>query len=169
MTITINDLMRKKLITVEESTSVQEAAKKMKEKSVSSLVVVDADGKPQGLITEQDLVRKVCANAIPTSAVTNKEIMSSSPLITIKASSSVSEAADMMLQYNVRHLLIIDDKDNANKPLGIITPLDFTKYQKHVADEDKEAIQKVLQKDMASEVGISSSSSVHFEDGLESS
>jgi hypothetical protein len=33
----------------------------------------------------------------------------------------------------------------------------------------QETIQKVLQKDMASEVGISSSSSVHFEDGLESS
>ena len=146
--------------------SVQEAAKKMKEKGVSSLVVVDADRKPQGLITERDLVRKVCVNGIPTSAVTNKEIMSSSPLITIKASSSVSKAADMMLQYNVRHLLIID---NADKPLGIITPLDFTKYQKHVADEDKEAIQKVLQKDMASEVGVYSSSSVHFEDGLESS
>jgi signal-transduction protein with cAMP-binding, CBS, and nucleotidyltransferase domain len=92
--------------------------------------------------------------------------MSSSPLITIKASSSVSEAADMMLQYNVRHLLIID---NADKPLGIITPLDFTRYQKHVADEDKEAIQKALQTYMASEASVSSSSSVHFEDGLESS
>jgi CBS domain-containing protein len=169
MTITISDMMSKTLETIQEMASVQEAAKKMKENGVSSLVVVDADGKPQGLITERDLVRKVCANGIPTSAVTNKEIMSSSPLITIKTSSSVSEAADMMLQHNVRHLLIIDDKDNANKPLGIITPLDFTRYQKYVADEDKEAIQKVLQKDMASEVGISSSSSVHFEDGLESS
>ena len=34
----------------------------MKEKNVSSLVVVDEDGKPQGLITERDLVRKVCVN-----------------------------------------------------------------------------------------------------------
>ena len=169
MTMTISDMMSKTLETIQEMASVQEAAKKMKEKGVSSLVVLDAHGKPQGLITERDLVRKVCVNCIPTSAVTNKEIMSSSHLITIKASSSVSEAADMMLQYNVRHLLIIDDKDNADKPLGIITPVDFTRYQKHVADEDKEAIQKVLQKDMASEVGISSSSSVHFEDGLESS
>jgi CBS domain-containing protein len=72
----------------------------------------------------------------------------------------------MMLQYNVRHLLIID---NADKPLGIITPLDFTRYQKHVADEDKEAIQKTLQTYMASEAGVSYSSSIHFEDGLESS
>src|SRR5919198_1806073 len=166
MTMTISDMMSKTLETIQEMASVQEAAKKMKEKGVSSLVVVDADGKPQGLITEQDLVRKVCANAIPTSAVTNKEIMSSSPLITIKASSSVSEAADMMLQYNVRHLLIID---NADKPLGIITPVDFTRYQKHVADEDEEAIQKALQTYMVSEAGASSSSPVHFEDGLESS
>jgi CBS domain-containing protein len=137
MTMTISDMMSKTLETIQEMASVQEAAKKMKEKGVSSLVVLDAHGKPQGLITERDLVRKVCVNGIPTSAVTNKEIMSSSPLITIKASSSVSEAADMMLQYNVIHLLIIDDKDNADKPLGIITPVDFTRYQKHVADEDK--------------------------------
>jgi CBS domain-containing protein len=147
MTMTISDIMSKTLETIQEMASVQEAAKKMKEKGVSSLVAIDADGKPQGLITERDLVRKVCVNDKPVSAVTNKEIMSSSPLITIKASSSVSEAADMMLQYNVRHLLIIDDKYNANKPLGIITALDFIRYQKHVADEDKEAIQKVLQKD----------------------
>ncbi len=166
MTITVSDMMSKTLETVQEMASVQEAAKKMKEKGVSSLVAVDADGKPQGLITERDLVRKVCVNDKPVSAVTNKEIMSSSPLITIKASSSASKAADMMLQYNVRHLLIID---NADKPLGIITPLDFTRYQKHVADEDKEAIQKALQTYMVSEAGVSSSSSVHFEDGLESS
>jgi len=166
MTITVSDMMSKTLETVQEMASVQEAAKKMKEKGVSSLVAVDADGRPRGLITERDLVRKVCVNDKPVSAVTNKEIMSSSPLITIKASSSASKAADMMLQYNVRHLLIID---NANKPLGIITPLDFTRYQKHVADEDKEAIQKALQTYMVSEAGISSSSLVHFEDGLESS
>ena len=166
MAITVSDMMSKTLETIQEMASVQEAAKKMKEKGISSLVAVDADGKPQGLITERDLVRKVCVNDKPVSVVTNKEIMSSSPLITIKASSSVSKAADMMLQYNVRHLLIID---NADKPLGIITPLDFTRYQKHVADEDKEAIQKALQTYMVSEAGVSSSSSAHFEDGLESS
>lgn len=95
----------------------------MNEKGVSSLVAVDADGKPHGLITEQDLVRKVCINDKPVSAVTNKEIMSSCTLITINASSSVSEAAEIMLRYNVGHLLFIDDKDNADKTLAIITPL----------------------------------------------
>jgi CBS domain-containing protein len=144
MTLTISDIMRKKLETIEEMASVQEAAKKMKDKDVSSLVVVDTNGKPQGLVTERDLARKVCINDVRTSTVTNKEIMSS-PLITINAASSPSIAADMMLQNNVRHLLVVDEKDNANKPVSIITPRDFTRYQEYVANEDKDAIEKILE------------------------
>jgi CBS domain-containing protein len=144
MTLTISDILRKKLESIEEMTSVQEAAKKMKDKNVSSLVVVDMNGKPQGLVTERDLARKVCINDVHTSTVTNKEIMSS-PIITINAASSPSMAADMMLQNNVRHLLVVDDKDNANKPVSIITPRDFTRYQEYVANEDKDAIEKILE------------------------
>ena len=136
--------MRKKLETIEEMASVQEAAKKMKDKNVSSLVVVDTNGKPQGLVTERDLARKVCINDVRTSTMTNKEIMSS-PLITINAASSPSIAADMMLQNNVRHLLVVDEKDNANKPVSIITPRDFTRYQEYAANEDKDAIEKILE------------------------
>lgn len=58
----------------------------------------------------------------------------SSPLITISSRSSPSEAADMMLQHSVRHLLVVDNSGNnhngdANRPVGIVTPLDFTRYQ----------------------------------------
>src|SRR5918996_5472006 len=108
---TIRDLMRKKLVTMEESASVQEAANKMKDKNVSSLVVVDKNSQPQGLITERDLVRKVCIHDAYTSKITNKEIMSSS-LITIDSKSSPSEAVDIMLQNNVRHLLVIDNESS---------------------------------------------------------
>jgi len=76
--------------------------------------------------------------------VTNKEIMSS-PLITISSNLSPSTAADMMLQNNVRHLLVVDDKDNVNKPIGMITPRDFTRYQEYAANEDKDAIEKILE------------------------
>ena len=165
--VRIEEIMSKGLVTLSADSTAFDAAKEMSAKVISSIITTDTD-KTVGIVTERDLVKQVCAKDLLSSKTPLIAIMSS-PLITIKASSSVSEAADMMLQYNVRHLLIIDDKDNADKPLGIITPVDFTRYQKHVADEDKEAIQKVLQKDMASEVGISSSSSVHFEDGLESS
>jgi len=107
MTLRVSDMMTKKLEAIEGTASVQEAAKKMKDSYVSSLVVVDGEGKPQGLVTERDLVRKVCINDVRTSAVTNKEIMSS-PLITIDSDSSPSKAAYMMLQSNVKHLLVVD-------------------------------------------------------------
>ncbi len=142
MTFTISDIIKKKLETIEEMTSVQEAAKKMKDKNVSSVVVVDTDGKPLGLVTERDLVTKVCINDIRTSTVTSREIMSS-PLITINSSSSPSAAAETMLKNNIRHLLVVDDGD-ANKPIGIITPLNFTRYQEYTVAEDKEAIEEVL-------------------------
>jgi CBS domain-containing protein len=148
MTLTIIDILRKKLESIEETTTIQEAAKKMKDKNVSSLVIVDMSGKPVGLVTERDIVRKVCINDIRTSTVTSKEIMSS-PLITIDSKSSPSVAADMMLENNVRHLLVVDE-GSANKPIGIITPLDFTRYQEYTADEDKEAIEKVLENYMSS-------------------
>jgi CBS domain-containing protein len=135
--------MRKQLETIEGIASVQQAARKMKDKNVSSLVVIDEYGKAQGLVSERDLVRKVCTTDVPISAVRNKEIMSS-PLISISSRSSPSEAADMMLQHNVRHLLVVDN-DNVNKPIGIITPLDFTRYQEYVANEDREAIEKMLE------------------------
>jgi CBS domain-containing protein len=48
MTLSISDIMSKKLETIEEMASVQEAAKKMKDKNVSSLLVVDANGKLEG-------------------------------------------------------------------------------------------------------------------------
>jgi CBS domain-containing protein len=123
MTLSISDMMTKKLETIQETASIQEAAKKMKDNNVSSLVVVDGEGKPLGLVTERDLVRKVCINDVRTSSVTNKNIMSS-PLITIDSNSSASVAVEMMLQNNIRHLLVVD-KSNTNNPIGIITPLDL--------------------------------------------
>ena len=146
MVTTVRELMRKKVFTIEESDSIQNTAIKMNDKKVSSLLVVDSDGKPTGLVTERDLVRKVCINDVRTSQVKNKEIMSA-PLITIDSKSSPSIAADLMLKNNVRHLLVVDDNSkDANKLIGMITPLDFTKYEEYERnDEDKESIEMILE------------------------
>ena len=146
MTETVNDFMRKRLITIGESASVQEAANRMKDKNISSLVVVDEIGRPLGLITERDLVRKVCIQDVSTSKLIIKEIMSS-PLITIDSNSSASEAVDMMLQNNVRHLLVVDSKssESLDKPIGIVTPLDFTKSEGYAGSDDNDTIEKLLE------------------------
>lgn len=123
MTISIREMMTKKLETIEEASSIRDSARKMMDNNVSSLVVVDGEGRLQGIVTERDIVRKACVNDVRTSEVTNKEIMSSN-LIFIQSNSSASEAVDLMVQNNIRHLLVID-KENIEKPVGMITPLDL--------------------------------------------
>jgi CBS domain-containing protein len=123
MTVTVSDMMTKELETIEEASSVLDAAKRMRDTNVSSLVVVDKEGKPRGIVTERDIVRKACVNDVSTSKVMNKEIMSPR-LITIDPDSSASTAVDIMLRNNIRHLLVID-KDKTEKPIGMITPLDL--------------------------------------------
>jgi predicted transcriptional regulator len=63
------------------------------------------------------------------------------PLIKVNAEVSTQEAADLMLKNKVRHLLVVstestqgtnkndmhEDKDLL-KPVGIITPMDFIRY-----------------------------------------
>ena len=146
MTTTVSDVMRKNVFTIKESASIQNSAKEMTDKKVSSLLVVDRNGKAKGLITERDLVRKVCIKNVRTSEVKNKEVMSS-PLISISSTSSPSVAADLMLKHNVRHLLVVDENSkNTNKPIGMITPLDFRKYEEYLRDdENKESIETILE------------------------
>jgi CBS-domain-containing membrane protein len=71
----------------------------------------------------------------------------SSPLITIDAKASPSIAADLMLKHNVRHLLVVDeDSEDTSKLIGMITPLDFTKYEEYLRDdENKESIETILE------------------------
>ncbi len=144
MTILVRDLMRKNPYTVAESASIQDTARIMNDKKVSSLVILDENNNPVGLVTERDLVRKVCINDLPTNRVTNKEIMSS-PLITIDSESSATTATDLMLKNNVRHLLVINNesKDN-NQPIGIITPLDLVKYEEDTHDEGRNDVLEMI-------------------------
>ena len=146
MTTTVSDLMRKNVFTIRDTASLQNSAKEMNNRKVSSLLVVDRNGKAKGIITERDLVRKVCIKNVRTSEVKNKQVMSS-PLITINSTSSPSVAADLMLKQNVRHLLVVDENSEDNgKPIGMITPLDFTKYEEYRRDdENKESIEMILE------------------------
>ncbi|MGA8842464.1 MAG: CBS domain-containing protein [Nitrososphaeraceae archaeon] len=137
--------MSKKIETVGEFASVQEVAIKMKDKNISSLIVVDSFGKSKGLVTERDLVRKICVKDVCTSKEIIKEIMSL-PLVTINPNESPSTAIDMMIQHNIRHLLVVDDNMEINKPIGIVTPRDLTRYQEFTRDDtNKDDLEKILE------------------------
>jgi CBS domain-containing protein len=134
----VGELMTEKLETIDSSSTAQEASKKMRDKKIGSLVVLDNNNRPIGILTERDLVRKVCANDANSSKIFVKEIMSSH-LVTIDSRSSVEVAADTMAQNKVRHLLVVEEDENiseVNKPLGIITPSDFVGYLKENLNMD---------------------------------
>ena len=56
----ISDIMSMKVETIQTSDSAKDAAKKMLDKNVASLVVVDESGQSIGIITERDITRGVC-------------------------------------------------------------------------------------------------------------
>ena len=117
----------------------------MADHSVSSLVVVNEHGNTKGIVTERDLASKICIGDRNVRTTTVKEIMSS-PLITIDSQAYASEAIDMMLQNNVRHLLVVDNTDSKQPSLGVITPLDFARYGMKRGSEnetDRDVIDKI--------------------------
>jgi signal-transduction protein with cAMP-binding, CBS, and nucleotidyltransferase domain len=124
----IGQLMSERLETIAMSSSAQAAAKKMRDKNISSLIVTDDYNKPVGIVTERDLVRKICVNDTSSSNTKVKDVMSL-PLLTINSTASVREAANIMTQNRVRHVLVIENND-ISKPLGIVTPSDFAGYLK---------------------------------------
>jgi len=145
MVVSVRDIMKKDLYTIPASKSIQHSAMMMNDLRVSSLIVVDENGNPVGLVTERDLVRKACVKDQRASQVTNKEIMSS-PLITIDAKLAPSAVTDLMLKNNVRHLLVVDsDSVNSGKPVGIITPFDLMRYDDYPREERRDALEMILE------------------------
>jgi len=142
---TVRHVIRKKLETIGPSSTAQEAAKRMRSKKISSLVVIERGDAPVGIVTERDLVRQVCSKDISSDSVLIQEIMSS-PIVTIDVNASIEQAADKMIQNKVRHLLIVED----GRIYGIITPSDFTIYltENLNMDEVNARILQSLKEDM---------------------
>jgi CBS domain-containing protein len=124
----VKEIMSTKLETIDVTRNAQEAAKKMNDRRISSVLVVDEENKseePIGIVTERDLVIRVCAAGTSSKDVGIREIMSS-PIVTVEPNATVETAADLMLSNKVRHLLVIDEQ--TGKPVGIIAPSDLNKY-----------------------------------------
>jgi CBS domain-containing protein len=133
----IKEIMSTKLETIDVTENAQEAAKKMNDKRISSVLVVDGNKQsvePIGIVTERDLVIRVCAAGTNSKEVGIREIMSS-PIATIEPQATVETAADLMLSNKVRHLLVVDEQ--TRKPVGIIAPSDLNKYLRANIDMDE--------------------------------
>lgn len=119
----VREIMSTKLLTIGMTETAKDAAKKMMDKNVSSLLVVDHDNLTVGIVTERDIVRGVCIHDENSKDFRVHHVMSS-PVSSIDPDSSVEAAASMMLQEKVRHLVVKD----GDRLVGIITATNFIDY-----------------------------------------
>ena len=118
----LRDIMIKKVITIELDKTAKDAAKLMAEHSIGSLVIV-SDGEPAGIVTERDLVRKVCAKDIASSKVPLSNVMSS-PVIWAEPDVPIETAVQRMFNNKIRRLPILEN----GKLVGIVTVSDLAKH-----------------------------------------
>jgi CBS domain-containing protein len=114
----VKNIARQKIFSIEESESVKSAAQTMFKDDVSSLLVTSG-GKPVGIVTERDILRRVIVKGIDPAKTAVKAIMSS-PLITIKSDASLADATILMHLKKVRHMFVVD----GGKVVGIFTDRD---------------------------------------------
>ena len=118
--VKVEDVMSSPVVTIKETDSVLTAAKLMKKHKIGCVVVVDKTGKPHGLITERDVVRRVTAlDLLPSKVQAGKSM--TKPAVTIAPSVNVTEAAKKMREVKIRRLIVVED----NKLKGIVTSNDI--------------------------------------------
>jgi signal-transduction protein with cAMP-binding, CBS, and nucleotidyltransferase domain len=121
----IEEIMNKKwMVTLNADSTAFDAAKKMSENLISSIILTDSS-KLVGIVTERDLIRQVCANDLLSSKTPLMSIMST-PLITIHKDLLVQEAARTMIKNKVRHLVV--ENKSTHQIIGIISTTDLTKF-----------------------------------------
>ncbi|MEM2921829.1 MAG: CBS domain-containing protein [Candidatus Bathyarchaeia archaeon] len=118
--IPVKDIMSTPVITVEETDSVELVAKRMAERDLGSIIVVDGDGSPVGIITERDIVVRVTAKNLLPRDVQARSIMST-PLTTIGPNVDIKKAAEIMRKNRIRRLVVLEK----GKMLGVITSKDI--------------------------------------------
>ena len=122
-TTTVEEIASKNIISIPEQTPIKEAARVMCENGISSLVIMNNDGIPVGIITDKDLRKKVVAAARDVNEPV-RNIMSF-PIIKVDAKDYCFEAIVRMLKYNIHHLLVIKN----GQVDGIITNHDIMMLQ----------------------------------------
>jgi CBS domain-containing protein len=99
----VKDVMSSPVITIHENAPANQVAELMDKHGLGCIIVTSKEGKPIGIITERDLVRRVLAKNIKPDSFKSKEVMTS-PLITIDPGEKISEVARRMSRLNIRRL-----------------------------------------------------------------
>jgi CBS domain-containing protein len=110
----------------------------MKEGKVGSIIIMDQNNKPVGIITERDIVRRGVSDSKDPKTTKATEIMSN-PLITVEKDTYLYEAAKKMVKNKIRRLPVVEN----NTLVGIVTVTDIIKYF-HKKNKDDNYLAKAM-------------------------
>jgi CBS domain-containing protein len=119
----VETLMAAKPITCKPDTTVQDAARKMRDKKVSSLCVTVPKKDLLGIVTTRDLSGKILAEGLPVDTPV-AEVMTADP-ITLAPSAIGSDVLHLMMERRIGHVPIVE----SGRLVGIVTQTDLTRFQ----------------------------------------
>ena len=122
-TTPVGELATKAVQTGSSAMSIREAAETMTRHQISSLVIIEGDGAPVGIVTDRDLREKVVAK--DRSVDDRVGIIMSVSLIKVDARDYCFEALLKMIRYNIHHLLVVDE----GRLKGVVTNHDLMMLQ----------------------------------------
>ena len=106
--VTVADVMRPAVTTVEQEDHAAAAAYLMKHAGASALMVLDVrNDQPIGIITEADIAHAV-ADKKDLDSIRIRDLMTTPPTV-ITATTSIRDAADIMVRGRFRHLPVVGD------------------------------------------------------------
>ena len=118
----VRDIMEKNVITIEYNKNTLDAARLLKEKEISFLVIIK-ENLPIGILSERDLARKIVAEDKIASSVPLEDIMSKK-FRWVNPDNLIEEAVQKMVNNNIRRLLVLENE----KLVGVITQTDLANF-----------------------------------------
>jgi len=115
MSHTVREIMIKQLVTVELDTSLQEAARKMRDAGIGDVLVVE-DGRLCGVVTDRDLVVRAMAEGKDPEHTAVRAVCSTA-VVSIGPDDDVDRAVTLMRQNALRRLPVTED----GHPVGIVS------------------------------------------------
>ncbi len=123
---------------VDEQASFLAALRMMSERRISCVVVTD-EGEPVGILTERDIV--FASNwVLGQPGLLVREVMNK-PVLTVPEDMSISKAQQVFSEYNIRHLVILDQKLDLK---GIFTQTDLVRALRDEAFDGVECISNLM-------------------------
>jgi len=117
--VVVRDIMSKDVKVVRSDSSVKEVVATMNKFNIGSILVVQG-GRPVGIISERDILRRVVEPCLAPEILTARQVMTS-PVVTIDETATVDEAAHLMTKRRVKKLPVMDKQ----KLVGIVTFTDI--------------------------------------------